>query len=65
MCPAGKVVISGGFRTLVGTLAPGDGTISIVTSAPNAANTGWEVLVFNNSQFNAILAPYAICANAS
>ncbi|MEU7693148.1 hypothetical protein OHB01_33585 [Microbispora hainanensis] len=65
LCPAGTVVISGGYQLLSGGISVEDSVVSNVTSAPNATNTGWSLVFFNNSQFTAVFRPFAICANAS
>ncbi|MFG1695677.1 hypothetical protein [Nonomuraea sp. NPDC049309] len=59
------MAISGGYRLQSGGISVDDSVVSVVTSAPNNANNGWEVLVFNNSNFSATFVPYVICANQS
>jgi hypothetical protein len=63
-CPAGKKVISGGFRGLTGA------STTVSHSRPKAlpgggySDTEWQVILHNADQFTLFFEVYAICANA-
>jgi hypothetical protein len=64
-CPSPKRVIGGGHSAAL--IAGSTSTaLMILTSAPNATNTGWQIQARNhNDNATFRVTAYAICANAS
>ncbi|MFG6194676.1 hypothetical protein [Nonomuraea sp. JJY05] len=63
MCPAGKVVLGGGY-VINGNIPP-NSNIDEIIDAPTAADDGWRLqfLTAGSTQFR--VAPYATCARPS
>ncbi|MFI6738063.1 hypothetical protein ACIBI9_34505 [Nonomuraea sp. NPDC050451] len=63
MCPAGKVVLGGGY--IISGNIPPNANIDEIIDAPTAANDGWRLqfLTAGSTQFR--VTPYATCARLS
>jgi hypothetical protein len=61
-CPGTKRVVGGGY---LGAQNSGDNrsALVIISSGPNASNTGWQVLARRADNGSYTVTAYALCAN--
>jgi hypothetical protein len=59
-CPTGKLAVGGGASVADPSIAG-----VMVESRPTAGGAGWSASIFNDSEADTTMTPYAVCANAA
>jgi len=59
-CPTGKLAVGGGASVADPSVAG-----LMVESRPTAGGAGWSASIFNESEDDTTMTPYAVCANAA